>query len=175
MSVEIPVLETERLRLRGHRIEDFPACAAMWTDPIVVRHTTGKPLTPEEIWVRLLRYIGHWALLGFGFWAVEEKATGQFAGELGFCDFKRGLGPSLDDVPEAGWVLTSQSHGKGFATEAVGAVIAWSDQHFGKLRTVCLIHPDNLASIRVAQKFSYKEYARTMYKEHEVIMLERLP
>jgi RimJ/RimL family protein N-acetyltransferase len=54
-TVNVPILETERLRLRGHRLDDFPASAAMWADPVVTRHTTGKPQTREEVWLRLLR------------------------------------------------------------------------------------------------------------------------
>jgi len=172
-TVQVPALETERLRLRGHSLDDFAACAAMWADPIVTRHTTGKPQTPEEVWARMLRYVGHWALLGFGFWAVEEKASGEFVGELGFADFKRGIEPSLKDMPEVGWILASRVHGKGYATEAMHAATAWGDLHFGPVRTACLIHPENVASIRLAQKFGYCEYARSVYKEHEVIMLAR--
>src|ERR1700728_3292085 len=102
----VPVLETERLRLRGHRLDDFTACAAMWADPVVTRHIGGKPFSEEESWSRLLRYAGHWALLGFGYWVVEEKATGNFAGEIGFANYKRNLEPKLEDMPEIGWVFT---------------------------------------------------------------------
>src|ERR1700689_3125008 len=117
----VPVLETERLTLRGHRLDDFPASAAMWADPIVTRHF-GKSFTEEEAWTRFLRYVGHWALLGFGYWVVEEKATGIFAGEIGFADYKRNVEPSLKDVPEIGWVLATQAQGRGYATEAARAV-----------------------------------------------------
>ena len=113
----VPVLETKRLKLRGHRLNDFPASAAMWADPIVTRHF-GKSFTEEEAWTRFLRYAGHWSLLGFGYWVVEEKATGHFAGEVGFADYKRSIEPPLS-APEIGWVLASQFHGKGYATEAV--------------------------------------------------------
>jgi RimJ/RimL family protein N-acetyltransferase len=65
-SLQVPVLETERLRLRGHRLDDFAACAAMWANPIVTRHF-GQTLSGEESWNRVLRYVGHWALLGFGY------------------------------------------------------------------------------------------------------------
>ncbi len=66
----------------------------MWADPEVTRYIGGKPLTEEESWARLLRYVGHWSLLGFGYWVVEEKTTGNFIGEVGFADYKRDL-PSL--------------------------------------------------------------------------------
>jgi RimJ/RimL family protein N-acetyltransferase len=119
----VPVLETERLKLRGHRLDDFPACAAMWTDPAVTRHIGGKPPSNEESWTKFLRYFGHWTLLGFGYWVVEGKATVHFAGEFGFADYKRNIEPPLNG-PEIGWVLASQFHGRGYATEAVRAAVA---------------------------------------------------
>jgi RimJ/RimL family protein N-acetyltransferase len=163
-AVQIPVIETARLKLRGHRLDDFIPCAAMWADPTVTRHIGGKPFTEEESWSRLLRYAGHWAMLGFGYWVVEEKAVGGFAGEIGFADYKRILEPSLKDVPEIGWALTTQAQGRGYATEAARAVIAWGDAHLGCSRTACIIHPENLRSIRVAEKCGYRELLRTTYR-----------
>src|SRR5437588_4580464 len=110
--VDVPILETERLKLRGHQIDDFPECAAMWADPKVTRHIRDKPFTEEETWKRLLRFVGHWAVLGFGYWAVLEKQTGKFLGEVGFADYKRDLKPSLAGMPEIGWVFASHSHGR---------------------------------------------------------------
>ena len=163
---EVPVLETERLKLRGHRLDDLIPCAAMWADPVVTRYIGGKPSTEEESWTRLLRYVGHWALLGFGYWVVEERATGNFVGEIGFADYKRNLEHSLKDTPEAGWVFVSQCHGKGYDTEAAHAAIAWGDAHFRPSRTTCIIVPENLPSIRVAEKCGYREFQLTTYKGH---------
>ena len=118
-SEKVPALKTERLTLRGHRLDDFAHCAAMWADPLVTRYIGGKPLTEEECWSRLLRYVGHWAWLGFGYWVAEERATGELVGEIGFADHKRDLEPSLKGVPEIGWVLASHAHGRGYATEAI--------------------------------------------------------
>jgi RimJ/RimL family protein N-acetyltransferase len=67
-----PIIETERLRLRGHYIADFPDCVAMWSEPEVVRYTIGEPSPPQRTWLRILSYRGHWALLGFGYWAAPE-------------------------------------------------------------------------------------------------------
>lgn len=172
-AVEVPLLETARLRLRGHRLDDFPDSAAMWADPVVTRYIGGKPFSEEEVWTRMLRYVGHWAWLGFGYWVVEEKGTGEFVGELGFGDFKRRIEPALNDTPELGWALVSRAHGKGYATEGVRAAITWGDQHFGKRRTACIIHPENVASIHVAEKCGYREFQRTTYKDHETILFER--
>jgi RimJ/RimL family protein N-acetyltransferase len=171
--VTIPVLETERLILRGHRIDDFADCLALWTDPEVTRFIGGKPSSQEEVWGRLVRYVGHWALLGFGYWAVEDKASGRFVGELGFADFKRVIEPSLDGVPEVGWALAPHVHGRGYATEALRTVVRWGDRHFGPVRTACIIAPENKPSIRVAEKCGYRELCRTTYKDNPTIMFSR--
>jgi len=175
LFADVPVIETERLRLRHHRIEDFADCSAMWADPAVTRYLGRDPLTAEEVWARLLRYVGHWALLGFGFWAVEEKESGRFVGDLGFMDFKRDLEPSLDGVPEIGWILASHAHGKGYATEAVRAAVAWGEVRFGSARTACIINPENLPSIRVAEKCGYQEALLTVYHGHPVVLFFRCP
>lgn len=166
-------LETERLRLRAHRMDDFPHCVAMWSDPIVTRHIGGRPYTEEETWARFLRYAGLWKVLGFGYWAIEEKASGSFVGEAGFADFKRELEPSIKGLPEAGWVLVPAAHGKGYATEAVRAALAWGENHLESKRIVCLIDPENAASIRVAEKCGFSEYRRTTYKGSAAILFGR--
>jgi len=170
---QVPVIDTARLTLRGHRLDDFAACAELWADPGVTRYIGGKPFSAEEAWAKLLRYAGLWSLLGFGYWAIEDKATGGFVGELGFADFKRDIAPSLNGLPELGWALASRVHGKGYATEAVRAVLAWSEAHFGSTRTVCLIHPDNLPSLRVATKCGYRESRRATYKGQPTIIFSR--
>ena len=167
-SFQVPVIETERLLLRGHRLEDFAPCAAMWADPLVTRHIGGQPFSAEESWSRLLRYAGHWAMLGYGYWMVEEKSTGAFAGEVGFADYHRSLTPPLPAGPETGWVLASAFHGKGYATEAVRASLQWGDAKFALNETNCIIHPENLGSIRVALKCGYTETAPRTYKGQPV-------
>ena len=174
-SLEVPILETERLTLRGHRPDDFRACSLMWADPNVTRYIREKPFSEEESWSRLLRYAGHWVVLGFGYWAVVEKESAQFVGEVGFADYKREIKPSLEGTPEIGWVLALHAHGRGYATEAVRAVTAWGDAHFGAARTACIIDPDNLASIRVAVKCGYRESQPATYKGQPTRVFVREP
>jgi RimJ/RimL family protein N-acetyltransferase len=169
----VPVIETQRLVLRGHGLDDFQDSFAMWADAEVTRHIGGKPNTAEEAWARLLRYAGHWSLMGFGYWLVAEKATGRFVGEVGFSDFKRELDPPLGAAPEIGWALASRAQGKGYASEAVRAALAWGEAKFGPVRTVCLINPDNAPSIRVAEKAGFREFARTTYKGSPSVLFER--
>ncbi len=169
----VPVIETDRLILRGHRIEDFPALAAIWGDPAVSRFVGGKPSTREECWARLLRYAGHWQLLGYGFWAVQWKHRAGLIGDVGFANWEREISPPLDGLPEGGWVLSTEAHGRGVATEAVNAALAWMDEHFGATTTACIIGPDNAASIRVSQKVGYREYCRSDFKGSQVIQFRR--
>jgi RimJ/RimL family protein N-acetyltransferase len=172
---DIPTIHTQRLTLRGHAIEDFDDYVAMWGNPKVTRHIGGRPFSREECWTRFLRNIGHWPLMGFGYWLVLETASGRFIGEIGFADLKRDLDPSIDGLPEMGWVLAPWSHGQGFATESARAAIAWIDRDLAPKRTVCLIDPENVPSLRVADKCGYRELARSTYKGQPVIIFERGP
>ena len=173
ISVAIPTIETERLKLRGHTLADYDACMAMWSDPSVTQHIGGRPSTQEEVWGRLLRYAGHWAYLRFGYWAIEEKSSREFIGEVGFADYHRNIEPSVSDMPEIGWVLVSNARGKGYATEAVMAALAWGDASFGSRRTSCMIAPENLASIRVAEKCGYHHWLDTEYHGQPTLVFVR--
>lgn len=169
----VPVIETERLILRGHRPDDFDAHAALWADPVVTKFIGGQPFSREASWVRLLRHFGMWRAMGFGFWAVTEKQSGRLIGEAGFHDLKRDLTPSLEGSMEAGWGFLPDQHGKGIATEVVGAVLRWADQNRAGQRATCLIEPANVASIRVAEKAGFVEFARTDYHGKPVTLFER--
>jgi RimJ/RimL family protein N-acetyltransferase len=122
----------------------------------------------------MMNYVGHWAVMGFGYWAVEEKSSGQFIGEVGFADFKRGIEPSIKGLPELGWALASHVYGQGFATEALQAAIAWGDARLSSGKTVCIIDPSNLASIRVAEKCGYCEIMRTTYNGAPTVIFTRV-
>jgi RimJ/RimL family protein N-acetyltransferase len=168
-----PTIETDRTILRAHRLDDFDAYAEMWADPVITRFIGGRARTREETWIRLLRYTGMWPLIGYGFWAIEEKATGRLIGEAGFHDLKRDLVPSIDGTPEAGWALIPSTHGKGVATEVVGGIHEWAKGRSGFDRTVCIIDPENGASLAVARKLGYCEVARTTYHGEPTILLDR--
>jgi RimJ/RimL family protein N-acetyltransferase len=170
----IPIIETERLILRGHTRSDFEASAAMWAEPEVTRFIGGKPSTREESWQRMTRYPGHWALMGYGFWVLEEKASKRSVGEAGFGQFKRTVEPPLG-APEQGWAMASWAHGKGYASEAIAAQIKWAEAHFGRVPFFCMISPENGPSIRVAEKHGYREFALTTYKGEPTILFRREP
>lgn len=174
-GTSVPEIETDRLVLRGHVLEDFPAYAAMWADPQVTKFIGGKPLSEEEAWGKFLRSFGQWLVMGFGFWSIEERSSGERVGEVGFVEGRRDIVPSLVGVPECGWSLARPAQGRGFATEAVKAALGWGDVHFGKVRMACIVAPENIASLRVAEKTGFRAAHRTTYKGEPTLMLYRDP
>lgn len=168
-----PRLETDRLILRGHRPADLDLRTEMTGDAAVMRYVGGVAQDPEENWTRILRYAGHWTLLGYGFFAVEEKAGGAFVGEAGLADFHRGLGEDFDSFPEGGWIFSAAAQGRGYATEAMAAVIDWYEAMFGPRRMVCVIAPENAGSIRVASKLGFRPFAERPYRGEEKILFAR--
>ncbi len=168
-----PVIETARLRLRGHRADDLAACLPLWNDPIVTRFIGGRSYTQEEVWQRVQRYAGSWVLLGHGFWVIADKASDGLIGEIGIMDAKREIEPPFGDDRELGWALAPDAHGKGYASEALAAVLDWEKQVFNAPFLVALIDPDNTPSIRLAEKFGFSERARSVYKNVPTIQFER--
>jgi len=166
-----PLIETARLRLRPHDIGDYDAVHALWSEPQVFRHITGKPATREEAWGRLLRYVGHWQLMGFGYWAIEDKA-GDFIGEAGFANFRRDMEPSFGDTPEMGWVLSSRHHRKGYGSEALTAILQWAKANLASDRAACMIAPENEASLALARKMGFIDHGLARYHGDIALLLE---
>ena len=171
----IPTLETPRLRLRPYRIEDFERYAAMWSEPDVVRFIGGEPLSREAAWIRFLRQIGLWHYLGFGFFAIEDRATGAFIGEGGFHDLHRSLSPSIEGTMEAGWGLVTAAQGRGLAEEAMRVALAWADESFSHATMTCIIRPDHAASLHVARKLGFVPFAQAEYHGSATVLLQRVP
>lgn len=168
-----PEMVTERTRMRLHVAGDLDASARIWANGDVVRYIGGKTSTRSESWSRLLRYVGHWHALGFGYWAVEDRRTGTYLGEVGFADFKRDIAPGLDGVPEIGWVLSPHAQGRGIASEAVAAAVGWGDRNFKVEKTICLFDRNHAASIRVAAKNGYVEPPALLYPDLPMLLMER--
>jgi RimJ/RimL family protein N-acetyltransferase len=140
-------LETERLVLRQFRESDFDAYAEICGDPEVMRFIGEfKPMDRGMAWRSMATQLGHWQLRGYGMWAVEEKATGRMMGRVGL--WKPEGWPGL----EVGWMLHRACWGRGFATEAGRAAIDAAFREPGVDHLISIIHPENAASIRVAER-----------------------
>ena len=143
--------ETERLVLRMYRLSDFEAHYKLSTDPDVMRYLIGgQPLSRFEAWRHMAYLVGHWELLGYGHYAVEEKASGRFIGRIGFTN--------PDGWPgfEIGWTLAPEFHGKGFATEGARFLLQYAFNEMDRDHVISVIHRDNKPSIRVAERLGEK-------------------
>ena len=177
-AMKIPVLETERLILREFRMEDFSDLIEMSADPKVMKHIGGENLpTEEEVWMKFIRNPGHWLLFGFGNWIFADKMSGKYIGTGGLAYYRRILKPAMSEeekaIPEIGYVLASHAHGKGYATEAVRAILAWADKNPATRKTIALINEGNEGSVRVVGKAGYKEHRRVIYKEKPCVLYMR--
>ena len=145
--IEAPVLQTERLILRGWRAEDFGPYAALLADPAAARFITrrGRPYSAAEAWAEMAFMAGHWQLTGFGMFVVESR-DGGFLGRVG------PIQPEGWPALEIGWALAPHAHGHGYATEAAAAAIDWTFATIGVDRIISVIHPDNQASQRLATR-----------------------
>jgi len=169
MSRTIPTINTPRITLRAMRREDFPRFADIWAMPQVVAHISGKPWPKARSWDAFLRNAGHWQIVGFGQWAVQVHGGQDMSGQAGFFYGSRGLGDDFDPYPEAGWVLEPGSHGQGLGLEAARAAHDWFDRVIAG-RTVCIITPENLMSLRIADALGYS-LLRMAEMEGEAVQL----
>lgn len=145
LTVDIPVLETERLRLRGMGEADLPMLIEIYGNENTARYIGGvKPRW--QVWRQLATYVGHWAFRGFGFFCIEEKASGR---AIGFC------GPwEPDGWPEAeiGYGLLPAFHGKGYVTEAAVRSLQFAYGELGWKTAISFIDAENTPSEAVAKR-----------------------
>jgi RimJ/RimL family protein N-acetyltransferase len=169
----VPILETERLRLRPFKAEDLDSHARTMGDSEVVRHLGGTPFSREDSWRRMLSAEGLWSLLGFGYWAVERKEDGAQIGQIGFSDFKRDMVPGIEGLPEMGWIFAPHAQGKGYAVEAVRAGLEWADATLEADIIPAIIDPANAASIRVAERTGFAEREMASYRGEPILLFRR--
>ncbi|WP_417349840.1 GNAT family N-acetyltransferase [Ferrimonas sp.] len=151
----IPVIKTQRLTLRGWNNSDAEALSALNADPRFVQYLgNGQPLSREDSWRVLAVFAGHWALKGFGLWAVELAETGELIGRVGLWE------PEGWPGVELGWGISPKHWGKGYATEAANASLQWAFDHLKLASVISIIHPDNHASKQVAGRIG-ETYSHT--------------
>lgn len=139
-----PRIETERLVLRPHVLEDFPAMAAFFASDAA--RFVGGPMDEKRCWHGFASDVGSWELMGFGGWGVEEKATGAFVGQVGLNK------PAYFPEREIGWILMPGREGRGYATEAALAARAYAYGTLGWTTAVSYVDPENARSIALARR-----------------------
>lgn len=147
MDLAIAIIETERLRLRPFREADVAVLCELLQDPEVFRYIGDRrEPTLQETWRAVAGWLGHWAMRGYGQWAIEERSSGRFIGRAGI------INPAEWPGPEVGYVLGREWWGHGYATEAAGAAMGWGFRQFGFDELISLIDPRNHRSIAVATR-----------------------
>jgi RimJ/RimL family protein N-acetyltransferase len=141
---EIPELETERLILRAPALKDFEADVEFYASERA--SGVGGPQEPDLVWRNLASRIGHWALRGYGYWAVDEKASGAYCGRVGLWF------PDGWPEPEIGWTLMARAEGRGIAHEAALRARAYAYDVLGWTTAISLIAPDNERSKALARR-----------------------
>jgi RimJ/RimL family protein N-acetyltransferase len=143
----IPHLETERLRLREWRPDDFEPWVAILGDAEVARYLPGgQPLNRQQAWGYVATSIGHWTLRGYGAWTVERKIDGAMMGRVGL------VNPEGWPGLEVGWTIARPYWGQGYATEAARASLDYTFLTQPVDEVIATIHPENGASQAVARK-----------------------
>ncbi|MGW0735231.1 GNAT family N-acetyltransferase [Streptomyces sp. NPDC002851] len=144
----MPELNTDRLVLRGWRESDLGPWAAMNADPEVREYFPGV-LTREQSDASVARFQADLERRGWGWWALEVRATGEF---IGFT----GLDPVEQDMPftgvEAGWRLARPAWGHGYATEAARAVLTFGFEDLGLAEILAVTASRNLRSQAVMRR-----------------------
>lgn len=168
-----PVIETERLRLRPWRKDDFRPYHAILSQPEVHRHFGPTPMNVEEAWRRLTSFVGGWQLLGFGMWAVEEKANGKLVGIVGLFNAWRGLEPEFGEEPEMGWIMAAETHGKGMASEACDAALDWAERNLKPTPIWAIIAPANEPSLKLAERLGFESIGEASYHGDPTVILRR--
>lgn len=145
--IDIPVIETARLRLTALAERHFNDYAAMLGDPASTRWVgDGQPLDRTNAWRSLAMLIGHWQLRGYGMWALELKDTGEFIGRAGL------MRPEGWPDLELGWMLKPEFRHHGYATEAGSAILEFAWHRLNAQRVISLVKIGNDASDRVAER-----------------------
>lgn len=170
--MSLPILTTERIILTPVGLPDYADLQILWRDDSFTKAITGRALSAEEVWFRLLRDIGHWQALGQGNWAMRLKDTRAYVGSIGVLDYHREMIPAFD-APELGWGVGGAFQGLGLAREGLDAALHWADTALKAERTQCMISPDNTPSLKLAERVGYVPYAETSYNGHAVTLLER--
>ena len=142
-SSSIPVLETERLRLRPWRAADLDPFAEFCASEATARFVGGA-CNRDDAWRRMAGQIGHWVLRGYGSWVLEEKASGRWVGYSGLWN------PEGWPEPELMWGLAVHAQGRGYATEAARRGRDFAYRELGWTKLISCIAPANMPSQRVA-------------------------
>jgi RimJ/RimL family protein N-acetyltransferase len=151
------ILETERLLLRRPAPEDAPDYTEIWSDPEVVRFLSGRTWSLTDAEASIGRMQRHWDWFGIGLFTLVRKEDKRILGRVGFLlwddGWQNGLSERIEPrETEIGWALGREHWNQGYATEGALGCRDYALGPLGLTRVISLIHFENAASIRVAEK-----------------------
>jgi RimJ/RimL family protein N-acetyltransferase len=142
--MHIPTLTTGRLTLRVPVMEDFPAYARLMASPRAVG--MGGPFDTRAAWGIFCHGVALWRFFGHGALMIDLSATGEC---VGLVEINHG---PLFPEKELGWQIYEGHEGKGYATEAAGALRDWAYGTLALPTLVSYIDPRNSRSVAVAER-----------------------
>lgn len=140
-------LTTERLRLIPFAMEHLEGLYEINADPDVMRYI--RPVqTKDEVENWITGQQSAWAKYGFGWWAIVHRDTQAVIGAACLQHLAH-----LETNPlEIGWRLRPAAQGKGYATEAGRAAMAFAFNVIGVSKLMSVAHPENVGSTRVMER-----------------------
>ena len=170
-----PLLRVGRFELWQPTAGDHQALHGLTLDPAMRRFLGQHEPDPADSFARLFRNAGSWALHGYGTFMVREVGQPELVAHCGVFRSWRGL-PGLNDVAEAGWIVSQAWWGQGVATEIMQTVLEWFDRTHGRQRIACMIDQGNAGSERVAARLGFVRYLEHRREDGTLANLyERLP
>lgn len=158
MPVNIPTIETPRLILRAPEAGDFPVYRDFFADG-QASGSYGGPLRPEMAWRKLAVDLGHWALLGYGMWAVVARESGAMVGGCGI------VWPEGWPRHELTWWMLPGARRQGYALEASRAAIGWAHDRLGWAEVETHMDDANGPARRLAEKLGGRIIARERFPD----------
>lgn len=159
--MSVPELVTARVRLRNWQSKDVEPMAAINVDPRVGDWLSGT-IGVEETRTRLQLYASHWEERAFGIWAVEERGSRRLVGRTGLMRWDDWTASPHD--AEIGWTFDPGVWGRGYATEAARAALAWAATQPGLRTIISNTRPDNVASRRVMEKLGLSYRGEALWR-----------
>ncbi len=171
-----PFLVTERLELWQPVVSDLAEMHALSDDQETRRFLGPDPECMADSFARLMRTGGTWQFYGYGNLMLRFRSSPEIVGNCGVFHSWRGFGRGMDDVAEAGWIVSRAYWGQGLAGEAMRAILAWFEETHGPQRITCMIEDGHTVSDRLARRLGFRPYGRHRLAEDEasLVFYERL-
>ena len=163
-GLPLEILETERLRVREMSLEDIERLYEIYADPSITEYMEGLyPDKKDELEFSKSYIENMYGFYGYGLWMVIEKSSGRIIGRAGLSNRE----VDGEVYLELGYVIAKECQGRGYATEACGAILEYAKNELGATQVIALMKPENEASIRTAKRLGFREVCEVTLGEDD--------